>query len=299
MKKVVITGATSMIGCATINECLKNGIEVYAVVRKNSPNTHRLLQDSRLHIVECDLSDICTLSEKISEECDTFYHFAWGHTGEGRNLDCLYQVDNIRFSIEAIREAKKLGCRQFIGSGSQAEYGNSGLDKISPDSPVNPQTAYGIAKYATCQLLLQEAKRLEIDIAWVRVFSVFGKFDKESTMISQLISNLKKGQRMKLTPCENTWDYLFSEDAGRAFRLIGEKSEGSKIYCLGSGKPRVLKDYILAARDIINPGAEVGIGDIDYKGPKLNLCADISSLTRCTGFIPEISFEDGIKRLAE
>lgn len=34
MKKIVITGATSMIGIALIEQCIKKNIEVLAIVRK-------------------------------------------------------------------------------------------------------------------------------------------------------------------------------------------------------------------------------------------------------------------------
>ncbi len=33
MKKIVVTGATSMIGVATINEAIKNNIEVLVILR--------------------------------------------------------------------------------------------------------------------------------------------------------------------------------------------------------------------------------------------------------------------------
>ena len=36
MKKIVVTGATSMIGSALIEECVKHDIEVYAVLRSAS-----------------------------------------------------------------------------------------------------------------------------------------------------------------------------------------------------------------------------------------------------------------------
>ncbi len=33
MKRIIVTGATSMIGTALIEECIRHDIEVYAVVR--------------------------------------------------------------------------------------------------------------------------------------------------------------------------------------------------------------------------------------------------------------------------
>jgi len=41
MKKIAVTGATSMIGIALIEECVKKNIEVSAIVRKKTKNINR------------------------------------------------------------------------------------------------------------------------------------------------------------------------------------------------------------------------------------------------------------------
>ena len=45
MERVIVTGATSMIGEALIEECLKHGISVCAVIRKDTARKDRLPQD--------------------------------------------------------------------------------------------------------------------------------------------------------------------------------------------------------------------------------------------------------------
>ena len=48
MQRIIVTGATSMIGTALIKECIKKGIEVYAVVRAFSGKKMRLPQSEKL-----------------------------------------------------------------------------------------------------------------------------------------------------------------------------------------------------------------------------------------------------------
>ena len=44
------------------------------------------------------------------------------------------------------------------------------------------------------------------------------------------------------------------------------------------------------------PNAELGIGEVPYADKQvMYLCADIGALTADTGFVPQTSFEDGIK----
>ena len=78
MKRIVVTGATSMIGTALIEECLRHDVEVYAVVRADSSKKDRLPRDKRVHLIDGSLEDLSMLPGRISEKCDTFYHIAWG-----------------------------------------------------------------------------------------------------------------------------------------------------------------------------------------------------------------------------
>ncbi|MGL5056170.1 MAG: NAD-dependent epimerase/dehydratase family protein, partial [Fusobacteriaceae bacterium] len=77
MKKVIVTGATSMIGVALIEECIKNNVYVTAISRKNSYNLKRLPKSDFIHIVECDINELDNLKNICSKDYDVFYHLAW------------------------------------------------------------------------------------------------------------------------------------------------------------------------------------------------------------------------------
>lgn len=284
-----------MIGAALIKECIKKGIEVYAVLRASSGKKMRLPESEKLHIVDCSLEELEALPQKITEKCDTFYHIAWGNTGENRNSSTELQSRNIAYTLAAVKTAYALGCRRFIGAGSQAEYGPMDVDKISPDSPVNPTTPYGAAKLASGQLARMLCKELGMECIWPRIFSVYGIYEKETTMVASGLRKMLAGEKTSFTPALQRWDYLFSADAGRAYYLIGEKGKDGAVYCVGSGKAALLKDYIEIMAELTG-AEETGIGARPYpEGAVMNLCADISSLTADTGFVPEYTFREGIR----
>ena len=284
-----------MIGAALIKECIKKGIEVYAVIRASSGKKMRLPESEKLHMVDCSLEELEALPQKITEKCDTFYHIAWGNTGENRNSSTELQSRNIAYTLAAVKTAYALGCRRFIGAGSQAEYGPMDVDKISPDSPVNPTTPYGAAKLASGQLARMLCKELGMECIWPRIFSVYGIYEKETTMVASGLRKMLAGEKTSFTPALQRWDYLFSADAGRAYYLIGEKGKDGAVYCVGSGRAAPLKDYIEIMAELTG-AEETGIGARPYPaGTVMNLCADISSLTEDTGFVPEYTFREGIR----
>ena len=79
--------------------------------------------------------------------------------------------------------------------------------------------------------------------------------------------------------------------------LLAEKGTGGRIYPIGSGIARPLKEYIEIIRDEIDPQLPLGFGEVPYS-PKqvMHLCADISGLKEDTGFEPSVSFEEGARR---
>ena len=111
------------------------------------------------------------------------------------------------------------------------------------------------------------------------------------------IKNMLNGQEMKYTKAEQIWDYLYAEDCAKVFYLIGEKGKNNSVYCIGSGVGKPLHEYIVEMKNQVNPNIELKFGEIPYsKNQVMYLVADITSLTEDTGFEPEISFEEGIKR---
>ena len=51
---------------------------------------------------------------------------------------------------------------------------------------------------------------------------------------------------------------------------------------------------------VSNTAISLGIGELPYAPNQvMRLCADISSLAQETGFLPAVSFEEGIRRTIE
>lgn len=295
IRRAVITGPTGAVGTALCRELAENGIAVYAVCRPGSARSSAIPEHENIHLVFCDISELDQLAQKIPGGADAFFHFAWGHTiGPGRN-DMPAQIQNIRGTIDAVHAAKNMGCQIFIGAGSQAEYGRTeGVLKAS--TPCFPENGYGMAKLCAGQMSRIEAQKLGIDHVWTRILSVYGPGDGPATMISQVIRQLAAGQRPALTAGIQQWDYLYSGDAARAFRLIARHGISGKIYPLGSGMARPLKEYIQQLRDAIDPALPLGFGEIPYSPLQvMHLEADISELHADTGFAPQMAFAEGIR----
>ncbi len=297
MKKAVITGATGSVGRAIINKLIKENVEVTVLYRSGSKRADCIPNNRLIKKICCSLDEIKSFSPE-ENDYDVFYHLAWaGTTGAARD-DADLQLKNIEYTLNAVELAKKMGCRKFIGAGSQAEYGL--CDKpLTPDTPTFPFTGYGMAKLAAGQLSRLKCRKLGIDHAWVRILSVYGKYDPENSVIKSAINKFTAGEKAEFSKGEQLWDFLSARDAANAFYLIGCDCEhNEKIYCLGSGKSAPLREYIKKIHELCKSDSEIDFGAIPYSRNQIMfLQADISELTNDTEFVPEIDFETGIKEL--
>lgn len=295
MKKLVLTGATGMIGSAIVRGALKQDYEITCIVRKNSSRIKNIPQDSRVHIIDADISEYKNL--ELNEKYDIFMHLAWNKTTVGGRDDVDSQLKNIEYTLDAVRLAKRCGCSVFIGAGSQAEYGVQTVP-LTPELPVNPESGYGIAKYTAGKLSSILSKQLGNRFNWMRILSVYGKNDGENTLISYCIRELKNGRSPELTKCEQIWDYLNCDDAARAFLAVAEKGIDGKFYPLGSGNGRKLSNYIEDIQRIVNSDVSIGFGKKEYYPHQpMYLVADVSELEKDTGWKSEVEFVEGIKEI--
>lgn len=297
MKKIILTGATGMIGSAIVRESLKQDYEITCIVRKNSSRINNIPKDSRVHIIDAEICEYKTL--ELKEKYDIFMHLAWDKTTVGGRDDVDCQLKNIQYTLDAVRLAKKCGCSVFIGAGSQAEYGVQTVP-LTPELPVNPESGYGIAKYTAGKFSSLLCKQLGIRFSWMRILSVYGKNDGENTLISYCIRELKTGRSPELTKCEQIWDYMNCDDAARAFLAVAEKGVDGKTYPLGSGHGRKLSEYLEELRSAINPSVPLGFGKKEYYPHQpMYLVADVSELSADTGWKAEVGFAEGIKEITK
>ncbi len=297
--RAVITGATGAVGMALIEELIRCEIPTLVLCRTDSPRSGRIPEHPLIRKIHCPLSEMQKLQNPDGESYDVFFHFAWeGTTGEARN-DMILQNRNVRYTLDAVELAARLGCHTFIGAGSQAEYGRV-EGKLTPETPAFPENGYGIAKLCAGQMSRVMCEQKGIRHIWARILSVYGPYDGMGSMVMATMGKLMRGEKPSCTAGEQIWDYMYSGDAARAFIALAEKGKHGRIYCLGSGQPRPLKEYIMDIRNAVAPDAPIGFGEISY-APKqvMYLCADIEALQADTDFEPKTSFAEGIRKTAE
>ena len=226
---------------------------------------------------------------------DTVFHLGWSGVGNSHRNQLSQLTDNINVSVALTQLSVECGVQQFVGAGSQAEYGpvNSIIDEhVLP----RPTTLYGAAKLSVGILTERIAAIGGMKHAWLRIFSTYGPKDNPQWMLPSLISCLHRGERPALTRGEQLWDFLHVEDAARAFVAAAE-SHTNGVFNLGSGEANPLRKVIEMVRDLINPALPLGFGEVPYR-PDQVMClqADIMRITSETGWRPQTPLLEGLAK---
>jgi len=295
---VVITGATGFIGAAVLAELLANGTHVTVLLRPDSDRTRLVAMKGFKTLTYSTLLSKETIHALREQQPDIFIHCAWSGVGGHQRNEALQILDNIPLTLDAVELAATVGCRQWIGLGSQAEYGNQNR-RMNEDCPLQPTTLYGKAKLAAGVAALALCDARKMAGVWLRVFSTYGPGDAPSWFIPYVIQEFLGGRTPKLTKCEQLWDYLYVTDAARAV-IATATGLTSGAFNLGSGASRPLKDYIEAIRSELGSSLEPAYGAVLYRPDQvMHLEADISKLHLETGWLPRTSLLDGIRKTVE
>jgi nucleoside-diphosphate-sugar epimerase len=108
-----------------------------------------------------------------------------------------------------------------------------------------------------------------------------------------------EGKSPALTRCEQKWDYVYVDDVAAAI-VATLDSEVEGALNVGAGHAYPLANIVTLIRDMIDPDIQLHFGEIPYRPDQvMHLEADISRLTRATGWVPRVSIEEGLARTVE
>lgn len=299
MKKVVITGADGFIGSNLIKYLVKNNIEVYAIICPSSLTKSRIQGMEKVHCIECEIAGLIAIAEDFPKDIDVCFHLAWQGVAAEERDNLNKQMKNIDMGLLCIEFASKIQVKNIIFLGSTAEYLYYGKP-INELAVPSPQNAYATAKVALHYLAKQYAQNLQIGYIYVVITGIYAADRKDNNVIFYTIEKLLNGEKPALTKLEQLWDYVNIKDVVEALRLIGEKGKSGAFYAVGRGDNQPLYKYIETIRNYIDPTLPLGIGEVEYANDRMpSSCIDLSAVTRDTGFVPKVSFDDGIKEVID
>lgn len=297
MKSVIVTGANGFIGKALVRALLERGCRVAALdVRfDDMPDGHERL--TCINVRDKEASEI--KSEIPADEYQCLFHLAWAGTSGPARADYAVQLNNVKLACDCVKLCGEIGCRRVVYASSISEmetYAYFQQDGMEPSGGC----IYGTGKLAAHLMGETVAKLNGVEFIPVVITNVYGAGEKSARLICTSIRKLLRKERCSFTAGRQSCDFIYVTDAVHAVIAVAEKGKAFHRYYIGSGEPRPLRDFLAELRDIVDPDAEIGLGDIPFQGVDISYDQfDLKKVERDTGYKNEITFAQGIRMTAD
>lgn len=305
-KRILVTGGAGVIGRELLL-CLKDGAPESRVlaVDKVAPNFELPDNVEFLHL------DLAKSSLEAVEEFSphVIFHLAasFERSKESPEFWEVNWYDNTLLShkmVDISRRFKEL--KTFVFASSYLIYDQSLYLKNSTDhapvylkesSPILPRNITGASKLYTERELdfIKEYVVPGVDIINARIFRVYGCDSKD--IISRWIRDALGNEcEIEVFNGQNVFDYIYAGDVAQGlYRLANVKKGFSGVVNLGSGSGRRVFDVI----DEIKGHFVCKITDRGTVMDTEMSVADVALLKKLTGWSPEITLKEGMKKVIE
>jgi nucleoside-diphosphate-sugar epimerase len=292
VKRVLVTGGSGLIGSPAVLALARAGWEVHAVARQPGAIVKRV----RWHAVDLLAPGA---GRRLIDDVRPSHllHLAWCTDSPGH----LSSPVNHRWretGSELVHAFASAGGRRAVVAGSCVEYDWSReRERLSEaQTPIIPSYDYGRAKDALRREVEDLAAATGLEMAWGRIFFIYGPGDRASRLVSSLSRSLLSGEPISPPDGSRIRDFLFSVDASEALVAL-LTSEVTGAVNIASGVPVSISEIAEALAseagrsDLLRPEAPARRSDEPRR-----LVADVRRLRHEVGWRPAVPLREGLKR---
>lgn len=236
-KKILVTGATGLIGKELVSPLKDLGFEIYAItIDENNP-------DNGVHWLKGSLFDFEFIKNIMAEVKPQYLlNMAWATTGDYLQSDINYKF--LSAGIELLKHFKDNGGKRAVYAGTCFEYDFKDeplkeSDKLAPD-----KTVYTFCKNKLHEIAEYFCKTHNISFGYGRIFYVYGRNENKTRLTGMIIDKLSRNEEVIIKSGALKKDYMYAKDIAGAFaKFIDSSVEGSVNIC--TGKAVSIKDFAL------------------------------------------------------
>ncbi|NOD36557.1 MULTISPECIES: NAD(P)-dependent oxidoreductase [unclassified Ruegeria] len=281
MGRVLLTGATGLIGRATVPTLIEAGHEVVTLGRSSTSD------------ISCDLLNPEAVTAALEDaRASHLVHLAW-HDGARDRWTSAANLDWMAATLHLVRAFARTGGKRVICAGSCAEY-DWALPELAETSPLRPRTLYGSAKAGTGMALCAGQEALDLSLVWARIFFVYGPGEPPGRLFGDLISNLKAGQPVDCTDGLQERDFLHVQDLACALAHLLETDVTGAVN-VASGTTIQVRNLIEEVAEQMHHPDLIRLGAIARAANDPDrLAADVTRLRNEAGFTPQHDIASGV-----
>ena len=310
-KRIVITGGAGMLGSTITRLVLQFGAEVtvvdamlplYGGNRFNLPETHE-----RLTIVNGDIRD-AALMKLLLGPADLIFNLAAQVSYVDSNIDAIADLDiNCRGHLIVLAACRASGRRpKVVFASSRFVYGAIQRNPVDENHPFNCLSIYGIHKVAGEKYHRFYFDAYGIPTVSLRIANPYGPRQQmhhgKYGIANWFIRLAFEGKPLTVYGDGlQVRDYIYVDDLASAFVAVALAREtDGETYNVGSGVGTRFRDMAELVAEAVPGTAVVSVPWPENRAfvETGDYVTDIKKLCSATGWTPQVSLREGIRRTA-
>lgn len=261
MKKVLVTGGGGYIGRFVVDEFANQGFDVLVADSKY------VSKHENVTVVDQDIfSGESDIFEKIGAP-DILVHLAW-RDGFKHNSDS--HIDNLPNHYHFIRDMLDGGLQHLVTMGTIHEVGyHEGA--VDQNTPVNPESPYGIAKNTMRQFSELLAAKQDVTFQHIRAYYITGDDARSQSVFGKILEASARGDAtFPFVTGDKQYDFIDVKELARQIVAVASQGEVNGIINCCSGVPMRLADRVeqFITENNLNIKLEYGVfPDRPYESP--------------------------------
>jgi dTDP-6-deoxy-L-talose 4-dehydrogenase (NAD+) len=279
--KILVTGATGFIGKHVVQELLNHNVEVVATSR-NIEKARRCQWLSKVSYIMWDLNQNREDYFSFFDRPDCMIHLAWEGLPNYKKLSHFER--NVPTHYNFIKNMVQNGLNHLVAIGTCLEYGmQNGC--LTEDMEAKPTVPYGLAKDTLRKYLEQLFAIYPVTFQWIRLFYVYGEGQSEKSLLSQLETAIKKGQKkFNMSSGKQLRDYLPVEKVAEYIVAIALQNKVYGVINCCSGEPVSILNFVKKYLGENGHSIELNLGYYPYPDYEpMDFWGDNSKLRRFLG----------------
>ena len=327
-RTVLVTGRTASWARTSPRRSSASAPKVHAFVRATSSgalnNIGHLRRELKVHFADLtDRTSIDYLVRELRDAPDRPYVFHLGaqaHVGESWHRPYETVMANTIGTLNLLQSIVDWGLEleKFDTAGTSEEYGNvrdnvtdhhtfddAGSLILHERSPINPKSIYATAKVAADFLTMNYHDAFGLPGVVTRMFNNYGPRQNPRYVTGTIITQALTRPEIELGALDPLRDFCFCTDGVRGHLMVAAHGKPGDVYVYGQGEnismarlggahhPHRRRARPLARRPAHRDG----------RGPERPGASDVMALrvgheklTRETGWLPKVSWEEGVLR---
>lgn len=306
--KILITGAGGFIGSHLAEMCVRQGIEVKALIRYNSKNNWGWLESSEIkNEIEIIIGDIRDYDSVLNatKGCSAIFHLAALIGIPYSYVSPLaYIKTNIEGTYNVLQSAKELTIENVLITSTSETYGTAQYVPIDENHPMVGQSPYSASKIAADQLAISYYRSFNLPVKIVRPFNTYGPRQSARAVIPTIITQILSGkEKLKLGNLAPKRDLTYVKDTCKGFleiyksdKLFGEITNIGMNEEVSVGKLANMISGLLNKKiDIETEKQRIRPENSEVE----RLMCNNSKIKELTGWHPDYNLNEGLKETIE